>query len=189
MITVLCCSVFRGEVESLLDSQVWTHPTDFFDSRLHMDPVGLQSALEQRIAKLRRAGSKVLLICTAGMHELTTMTDVVRVGGCNCVEILLGKEGRRALARSGAFALLPEWTMRWRDILCRIPGVDDANNRELFRDHHSQFVYLDTQVCPIPHRELDDCSTHFGLPYTVQTVTLDHFALALKDSLRRLKDG
>jgi hypothetical protein len=122
------------------------------------------------------------------MVDLAEDPAVVRVRAMNCCEMLLGKQRYKALLRTGAFLLFPEWSYRWRSILQCFPGFDADTAGEMMTEIHSRFVYLDTLTCPVPHDALEQCSELFRLPYEVAEVSLDLLLGLIQEALGRF-DG
>ncbi len=182
---VICisCSVFCKELNMLqgeLDLECHC-----LDSDLHLRPRELQERMTPLVESAREQ-SQVLLIygdCHPYMTELER-PGVVRTRGVNCAEIILGKNRYRELVRAGAFFILPEWALRWREIFAICPGFDMA---EIIRDMHSKLVYLDTGTSPVPHQELQACSQWCGIPYEVLSVSLDNFLNVVNDAITKLQ--
>ena len=187
-IVAIACSVLRLELQALREQGLINFPIRFLDSRLHMDPEELHAQMARSIQEERRRGCRVLLIygdCHAHMVDLAADRYVVRVGAINCGEMLLGKQRYKALLKSGAFLLSPEWTCRWRDILLRFPGLDSDSAGEMIREIHSRFVYLNTLTCPVPQEALKQCGDFFLLPYEIEEVSLDLLLAVIQEALAR----
>jgi len=181
---LVACSVFRPELEALVARGELDLPLRFFDSALHMEPARLAGCLDAAVAE---AGGRCLLCygdCDPGMRQ-RCRGGSARVPGPNCVAILVGRERWRAWMHEGAFVLLPEWARRWRELLMRLPGLDEEQTRDLLREQHRCLIYADTGVVPPPEAELAACSTHFGLPLRREAVDLAH----LREALRALVAG
>jgi hypothetical protein len=157
---------------------------------MHMVPVKLDKRMHKLVEAERERGHKVLMVygdCHPHMHDLEQADDVARTKGIHCGQILLGKKRYKELLRERAFLLLPEWAMRWREVLSRLEDLDEATTIELFRERHAKFVYLDTGVVPIPREEIAACSAHFDLPVEIESVSLDHLKARIEDAQDRLE--
>lgn len=188
-VTYLSCSVVGAELHRLHRQGRIDGPVHVIDSRLHKVPDQLATRLDDQMHRLLEDGRKVVLVlgeCTLSLGRGPLPEGVVRVDAINCVDMLVGRPERRRLLHDGAFFLLPEWTRRWREILTRLLELDDAATRELFRDQHRYFVYLDTGIVPVPEAALAECSDHFDLPVSVEPVTLDHLHGLLVQAKDRL---
>jgi len=183
---IIACSVFRPELTALIARGLITVPIRYVDSRFHLEPQRLQIRLEEIIAEERESGFRILLIygnCFTRMAELTSDGDVVRVAAADCGEMLLGKERGKFFMKKGAFLLFPEWVGRWKEILARTPGMSEEDARAGIREAHTEFVYLNTGICPVPRSTLEACSEFFGLPYEVADVNLNHLQNCIREGL------
>lgn len=184
---VLACSVLRPELEALAARGRFAHSCTWYDSRLHMEPRRLEEAVAAFLAAARAAGARALLICgecAPGMCELAERPGVARTSGCSCVEMLVGREERRRLLRDGAFCLLPEWTLRWEEIIAST-GLGRTLSLDALRRVHRRLAYLDTGAVPVPHAALAACAEATGLPVEVRAVGLDHLAANLDAAAAR----
>jgi hypothetical protein len=187
-LAVLACTVLRPELTSLAGRGAFPHPVTWYDSRLHMQPVRLEQVVADFLAAARAAGKRALLVCgecSPGMCGLCQQPGVARVEGCSCVELLLGHDGRRRLLHDGAFCLLPEWTLRWEEILTCTGLGSRTLSLDMMRRMHRKLVYLDTGAMPVPDAALAACAAAIGLPCEVLPVTLDRLAANLAAAAAR----
>lgn len=185
-IACLACTIFRSELEALQESGEIDFPIRYLDSMLHMDPPELACRIDLRLEDLRDHGSKVLLVygeCHNHMDEYESESGITRTKGFNCPEILLGPEQYKALRREGAFFLLPEWTLRWREIFEKELGLTGQNAKDFMQDMHTKLLYLDTGQIPVPLEHLEDASDTLGLPFEVLRVGPEHLLAAIRESL------
>lgn len=185
----LSCSVFHPELTHLAERGVLDLRVRYLSSSMHMVPGKLDRRMQDLMAAERKRGNRVLLVygdCHPHMHDLERAEDVARICGLHCGEILLGKQRYKQLLREGTFLLLREWTMRWRELLMNLGGLDQATTKELMRERHSKFVYLDTGTGPVPLDQIRACAAHFGLPFEIEQVTLEYFQTLIKDARGRL---
>lgn len=189
-ITMVCCSVFRAEVE-VLGKRHW--PDIFIryqNSMLHMKPDALAKRLDQVVEEELQQGHRVLLIygdCCLQMAGLEARPEVARTRGNNCCDLLLGREAYRQLSHEGVFFLFPEWTQRWPEIFTLELGLTTDNAHSLMRDMHSKLVYLDTGVVPVPESTLQSCAQYCGLPCEVRPVSMEPLRCAIEEALIRLQ--
>lgn len=188
---LVCCSVFRAEMEALARARWPGVELHFESSMLHMRPVKLQRRLDADVDRElpRHPVGLVYGDCCAGMTAIAARPGVARVDGLNCPEMLLGREEYRRLSHEGAFFMLPEWTLRWREVFRRELGLDERTAPELMGDMHRKLVYLDTGVAPIPVDELRACSAYTGLPFEIVRVELDRLAASVESALAALAAG
>ncbi len=185
-VVLICCSVLQAEVESLREAHWPDHKLIFLPSMMHMHPEQLASSLESALDAELKQGYGVVLIygdCCARMAELEARPGVVRTGGKNCYELLLGPGEYRRLSHEGAFFLIAEWACRWKDIFTKELGLNRANATSLMREMHRKLLYLDTGLAPVPGKELRECAEYCGLPYEVLQVSLGHLRSAIEKAL------
>jgi hypothetical protein len=189
-LTCIACSVFRPELEVLQERGQIEFPIVYLDSNLHMQPRQLREQLEEFIQRERKEHRRVLLLfgdCHAYMVDQSSYPGVTRVPGANCSEMLLGPETYRRFLKERVFFLLPEWTLRWKEILATILDLDRASTIEMMRDRHLKFIYLDTGAIPVPEEEIRACSEYFGMPSKVLQVSLDHFTSQIRETVQELE--
>lgn len=180
-LAILACTVLRPELTLLAAQGRFPHACTWYDSSLHMVPERLQTVVAEFVATTRAAGRVALLVCgecSPGMCTLTAQPGVARTDGCSCVEMLLGRAERRRLLHEGAFILLPEWILRWEEIIGST-GLGRTLSIDALRRAHRKLVYLDTGAMPVPTAALAACSAATNLPVEVLPVSLDHFAANL----------
>lgn len=185
---LLCCSVFRAEIEALARARWPGVELRFESSMLHMRPLKLQRRLAAGVDQ--ELGSRPVGLvygdCCAGMAALAARPGVTRVSGLNCPEMLLGREEYRRLSHEGAFFLLPEWTVRWRDVFLRELGLDERSAPSFMRDMHRKLVYLDTGVAPVPTDQLQACAAFTSLPFEIVRIDLERLAERVESALAHI---
>lgn len=184
--TGIACSIFRNEIEFLIEKGRLNTPFTFVDSELHMEPTKLNLVLEELIRPN-------CLFCYGDCHSRMIQQEnsglIERVNGLNCVEIFLGKETYRKLRREGAFFLLPEWTLKWERIFKELLGFHDQNiARQFMNEMHKKLIYVNTGVHEVPQKTLEDISSYFLLPVEVIEIDLIHLEDAIKNGLKKLKN-
>lgn len=181
----LSCAVVRAEMEELLRRGLIEGELLFLDSMLHMDPPLLEekltAALEQSTGQ---PGCLVLVYgdCSAHMLDLVRRFRVGRVKVINCAQLLLGRERYRQLMREEAFLILPEWAQRWEHIMKSELGLTKEVAHGLMGENRGVLVYLDSGLTPVPEQHLVEFSAYSGLPWRVETVTLDCMLATLLDA-------
>jgi hypothetical protein len=172
----ICCGVLRYEINELLRCGKIHGTVEFLDSMLHMNPLYLDSQLEERIKGSN--DSSIILIygdCCPRMLEYSQLHNVKRINAINCVEMLLGKSTYRTYMQRNAFIFLPEWALRWREVFQSELGLSEGVARDFFAETRSELIYLDTGLVPVPITELEKCSDFTGLSWKVEHVSLDLF--------------
>jgi hypothetical protein len=185
-VTCIACSIFRREIEELQARGPLGVSVRYLGSMLHLVPAELGLQLDALIQQEQAKGQDILLgygDCCAHMLDLQQEPGTSRLEGINCCEIILGRDRYRALRRTGAFFLLPEWALRWRAIFEEELGLTATNARDLMGDLHTRLLYLDTGLAPVPEAALEEASAFTGLPWEVLAVDLDQLRASLRDAL------
>ena len=186
----ISCSIFRKEIESLQKQKLINIPFRYIGSMLHMKPEVLNNRLKEATEKARQNGNDIVLVygdCCPHMNALEADEHVVRVCGLNCCEILLGSELYRRLRSESVFFLMPEWTLRWREIFQHHLGLEGDNARSFMNDMITKLIYLETGLFPIPESHLDEISVYSGLPVEIMQVSLDQLMAAIKNAEKKQK--
>lgn len=187
----ISCSIFRSELQTLQKRGDLDIPVRFLPSMLHLDPQKLERRLSDLLEETRKSARQVLLLygdCHPAMHDQEILPGVARIKGLNCPEILLGKDDYRNLLKEGVFFLMPEWTVRWREIFEDELGLIGDVARDLMGEMHTRLLYLDTGIMPIPEKHLRAISEYTGLSWDVIAVGGDHFLEAILSTLEEFRD-
>ena len=164
-------------------------PVSYYDSTLHLEPCELNSRMTSLISELKRSYDYILLICGEChpfIYETVQDSQVEKLTGMNCCELLLGHEQYKLLRKRGAFFFLPEWTERWQEIFSMKLGLNSVNAKSLMQDMHKQIVYLDTGLRPVPVSVLADIETYTGLEAEVIQVSLDYLCNSINNAAERI---
>ena len=143
----IACSIFRMEIRRLQEEARLELPVRFLGSMLHMVPEQLETQLHALVEEERAQGREVVLAfgdCCPDMTGLASAEGMARTQGCNCPEIILGREAYRSLRRQGVFFLLPEWTLTWRKVFQGTLGLTGETARDFMGEMHTRLLYLDT---------------------------------------------
>ncbi|MBN2018135.1 MAG: DUF1638 domain-containing protein [Candidatus Cloacimonetes bacterium] len=183
----IACSIFKEAITKLQQEGKITIPFTYIDSHNHMHPEKLEAELDALIQK----DEKTLLVfgdCHANMVDLETNENISRVKGMNCVEVFLGSEQYRELVRQGAFFLLHEWTRRWEKVFKDWLGLNEKNAKDFMHEMHSQLIYVDIGLSPIPEKELEKISKYCDLPYSILKTDLQHIEKSIQNSLKKFQE-
>lgn len=183
----VACSIFQPEIEALQAAGRLDLPVAYLHSMLHMVPDRLETRLQQTLDECRQhtPGCRVVLTygdCCSHMADFEAVAGTCRTAGINCCEILLGREAYRRLRREGAFFLMPEWALTWRQVFIGQLGLMGPCARAFMQEMHTRLVYLDTGIQPVPHETLAEASEFLGLPVEVLPVSLDHLQASLEQA-------
>ena len=185
----VACGIFRTEIQSLRSAGRIGIPFRYLSSMLHMAPDGLDRQAQTLVAAERRHGNGVVLAygdCSPHMLEIEASPGVARTSGINCCEIMLGRRAYRELRSKGAFFIMPEWALRWREIFESGLGLDGKNARAFMTDMHTGLLYLDTGLVPVPEAVLAEMADYCGLPWELLPLPLDHLLESLGKASERI---
>jgi hypothetical protein len=190
----LSCGVLRAELETLHQQRLITGERCYLDSMLHMAPPLLEQTLRSTLQQHPQHCCLVLVYgdCCSRMLDLVRDYRVGRVDAINCAQLLVGRERYRQLMREGAFMVLPEWALRWQEIMQTELGLSRSVARDLMQENRSVLVYLDTGLTPVPELQMAAFAEYTGLQWRVERVALDHLLallLAAEQDARRLSGG
>ncbi len=182
----LCCGVLRTELEELHRLGKIGGTLQFLDSMLHMVPQTLDSLLDAKLRPQTGHADETLVLvygdCSAHMLDMVRDSGCSRVGAVNCVQMLTGREHYRELMRAEAFVLLPEWALRWKEIMHTELGLTAKIAKDLMGEHRKEIVYLDTGLHRVPVEELAACSEYTGLPFRIEKTGLENLLALLKEA-------
>ena len=181
----LSCGVLRPELEALHRSGRINGALVFLDSMLHMRPQTLETTLAAALEQRGSDGGRLVLVygdCCARMLDMVRHFRVGRVNAINCAQLLLGRARYRELMKAQSFVLLPEWAVRWKELMETELGLPPTVARDLMQENRRELVYLDTGMVPVPREELADCAAYTGLPWRVEPVALDHLLALLLEA-------
>lgn len=189
-ITAIACSIFHDEIEALRRENKIAVPVIYLDSMLHMFPDRLHERLDKVIKTELENGKKLILIygeCSPYMDLYNKDENIKRIGGINCVNIFLEDRIYKALRKEGAFFLIHEWALRWKEIFQNELGLNAENAKSFMGEMHTKLIYLDTGSAAVPIDTLNEISAYCGLSYEIMKVTLDVFSNRVNEAVEELK--
>lgn len=183
----IACSIFKKEIEALQAGGGLDLPVGYLNSMLHMVPDKLELRLRESLGAARSAAPDQEIVlafgdCCSHMENLDSGPGTARTEGINCCEIILGRDTYRKLRREGAFFLMPEWALSWKQIFVGQLGLAGPCAKAFMQEMHTRLIYLDTGILPVPHAELAEASEFMGLPVEVLPVSLDPLLASLKQA-------
>jgi len=190
-IVCVACGIFEVELLALQERGELPYRLRFLSSMLHLTPRELDEKLTRVVDKELQAGHRVVVIygdCHAAMPEMVNQPDVVRAEGVNCCELLLGSHLYRKLRADGAFFLMNDWALRWREVFTHRLGLSEDSATDLMREMHTKVIHIDTGVAPVPRAELEAMSAYCGLEWEVLTVSLEPLREAISTAARQLDE-
>ncbi len=187
---IIACSVFKYELDFLLESKLIAEQVIYLDSMLHMHPERLKSKLDS-VIKENKTKQIILLFgdCHAKMINYDENKNIKRTSGINCCEILLGTPEYKKIRKEKAFILLPEWAIRWREVFDDYMGFKNKESATMFmQDMHEKLVYLDSNLHEIDHSLLNEISEYTGLPVEITSCKLNNLLMSLKSSITEFEE-
>lgn len=82
---------------------------------------------------------------------------------------------------------MPEWTMRWREVLPKALGLEQGTAKTLMGEMFTKLVYLDTGLAKVPVAQLDEVAAYTGLPWEIAAIDLRGLRSAVESALARLR--
>ena len=185
----ISCSIFKKEIEALQASGQLDLPVDYLNSMLHMVPVKLEARLQEALeaTRTRKPEQEVVIAygdCCGHMEDFEAAPGTSRTVGINCCEIILGPETYRKLRKEGAFFLMPEWALSWRQVFVGQLGLLGPCAKSFMQELHTRLIYLDTGILPVPHAELAEASAFLGLPVEILPVSLEPLLKNLNQAIQ-----
>ena len=185
---LVSCGIFREELAHLGPAVLGREHPVFLDSMLHMRPAELDDML---LGMAENEDRRLLLVygdCCPHMGELVAWSNIRKVRGVNCCDIILGRDVYRRLRREGVFFFMPEWAARWQEVFHVQLGLKDQTlAREFMHEMHKRLMYIDTGLTPVPRQTLAEIGAFFDMAVEILPTGLEHLELGVLDGLRRLE--
>jgi hypothetical protein len=183
------CSIFKKEINCLIQKNNWAIDTDFLPSSLHINFKKLGNALQHGLARHQNESTIVFYgACHPLMDKLLNEAHTIRTLEQNCVTMLLGlDEFNRELA-NGAFFLLDDWAQHWDKIIFKTFGSNIEIIRDIFHEQHRYLLALRTPCSDDFSQQAAHISAMLDLPVVWRDVTLDHLESVLQTTIQRKLD-
>ena len=188
---LLGCGILKNEVTSLINKNAWPLDTIFLDSALHCEFDKLSHGLTTELAN--QAGMETLVFygaCHPLMDRILEEHKTIRTDGQNCIEMLLGKKLFTDELLQGAFFLLEDWALRWRQFCPKSFGTNKWDIiREMIRGDRTSLLCLRTPCSGDFTKEAEEAGALMDLPVRWMDVGLDHLEEVLKEAIFRQQRG
>ena len=189
---ILCiaCSIFKHELEEIKNDFGSNLEISYLSSMLHMDPELLDSKLNKALRHLPKDEENIIIVygdCSPYMSNFNNKINLSRTNGINCIEIFLGKEKFQQLRKEGAFFLMPEWTLRWKEVFKFELQLEGDIATEFMQDFHSKIIYLDTGVIKIPNEHLKEIEEYTGLPVEIHKANNIELKKSVEEAINNLE--
>jgi hypothetical protein len=184
-IRCIACSVFKNALKqispTLKDEEI-----TYLDSMLHMHPSELQQVLSDELTKSKEPTLILFGDCTPKMNQDVRKSNIQKIPGVNCIDIMLGETEYKKLKKGGAFFLMAEWTYRWKEVFEDELGLNPTIAPDFFNDLHNKFTYLDDGSIPVPIQTLEEIKSYANLDYEIYTLDMDIFKQKVRTALKKL---
>ncbi len=174
-IVIIACSIFKYELEHLVEAGKINIPIVYLNSMLHMYPKQLQTLLDAKIEEYKNF--RIILMygdCHARMMDYEENKNIVRTPGINCCEIILGTQQYKKIRSDGAFILLPEWADRWKEAFIDYLGFKTSKAIKPFMSEmHKKIVYVDTGLQEKNSTLFNEISDFLGLPLEIYSSSIN----------------
>lgn len=185
---VLCCSVLRPEVEAVLKLDFPELTIEYINSMLHLHPVALQETFDRKLSCLSHPALVIIGDCGPGMHSLEQRFQCIKTQAVNCCELLLGHSRYIEYRRKKIFILLPEWTIRWKEVFKDELGFSDSDLASSFmRENCTSIEYLDTGVNEVPDATLQEIEGFLNMPISITSIKLDNLRAVVFEAVSQLQ--
>ena len=191
---VIACGILRKEIEYLQKNGDIDAEVHFLSEKLHMDYNDLDRALNGTIKKRQKQCPEGVIVVYGDvclgfndeMKKLIDQHDVVKVDALNCIDCLLGGQGKLLeVDPEHKFLFLNPAFIKFSE---KIMGETKAVTWEMFSILDG-IVLLDTMGDLDAYQsEIDDISEHSGLPVLERkNLGLEGFKKVLLEALDRNK--
>jgi hypothetical protein len=186
----VACSIFKIELDHILADKSLNIDVKYLSSMLHMTPEKLQNELSTIINSKEKENDFILVFgdCCPHMTTIASQPNVSRTKGINCIEIFLGKEKYRKMRKDGVFFLMPEWTLRWKEVFKFELKLEGDIAKDFMNEFHTKIVYLDTGQIHIPRTQIKEIEEYTGLEVEIMKVDSTHLVQSIKQTIEDLEN-
>jgi hypothetical protein len=185
-IPLLGCGILARELEFLIRKNAWPIATDFLPSSLHVDFRALEEQLKAGLG--RYPAEKPIVFygrCHPRMDVMLQAAGTFRVGGQNCLDMLLGPELFMEQLEAGAFFLLEEWALNWESVIVKTFGGNWKAIRAIFHDDRKFLLGVRTPCSNDFSQAAERAAALVDLPLRWMDTDLAHLERVIEASLRR----
>ena len=189
---IIACGILRKEIEQLLENGDIDAEVHFLSETLHVDYNHLGRALNSAIEKRQQQYPSGVIVVYGDvclgfdgeMKKLIDQYDVVKVDALNCIDCLLGGQGK--LLENDPDHKLLFLNPAWIRFFMNLKGKTKEITREMF-SMLDGIVLLDAMGDLDDHQpEIDNIADHTGLPILERkNIGLEGFRKVLLEALDR----
>lgn len=178
----LSCGIYKPELDVVLSE---IREKELFDceltvtylqANLHSDfnllKMGILEALNGIVA------DKIILLygakCHPEFHDFLQDHRLIRFEQSNCIELMLGECMKEIDCITKTIYLTPGWVRNWDQFFDSSKSLDEAKVRQSFASFE-QLLYIDTGICEVPDKNIEEISLYTGLPKKIKKGGLEIF--------------
>lgn len=189
------CGIFQYELKRVLpevESELGCNiKVKYLEMALDAKEELLEKAVSEKLAECRASsdGEKPMLLygsmCHVEWPRITAPTGAVYPKPANCAEMLIGPEKKREFDSEGNVYFLTSTSFKnWKDIFCRMRGMDEFAARQNFC-YFEKIIVLDAGIFEFSDEEMLDFFDYTQVPVELMPITLDYFKSVLIDLCKR----
>ncbi|MBU1055084.1 MAG: diguanylate cyclase [Proteobacteria bacterium] len=169
---ILCCSIFRQEIEKLKVSEKYPHvQIVFFPGTCGRPPVELDKMKNILLGPMDYAAVDVLGSLCVTEPELPDYKPFHIHGMRNCFHMIANPDLVDKYVSEGRHLVTPGWLSSWRQFV-NAWGFDRPTAQSYFAESAKEILMLDTGVDDAAYRNLQEFSDFVDRPYEALTVGL-----------------
>ncbi|SFG24149.1 Protein of unknown function [Desulfotomaculum arcticum] len=182
MITILCCSILKREIEYIINKIDIEAELVYLDCTLHVDPQKLCSEINKFLSNSNNAfviyGNK----CCPDMEQIIEANNAILIGAQNCVDMILGPEVEKQSTLNKTFFLTGGWLENWKLIFQKTLKWDKIEARQKF-GYCEKMLLIDNGLVKISDYELLEMFDYTGLPIETYVNGLGFFESLIVNKL------
>lgn len=181
-ICFLSCGIYQPELDAVLSEIKEDKIFDceltvtYLQAKLHIDFDLLKKDVLQALRHI--AADKIILLYGAKCHpefnDFLRDWQLVRFKQSNCIELILGDCKKKIDDAAKTIYLTAGWVTNWDQFFNAAKNTDQAAIKQSFADF-GQLLFIDTGVCEVPNKKIEEISLYTGLPKSVKKVGLSVF--------------
>ena len=181
--TILCCSIYRQEVEQLNIPKTFPHvKIVYFPGRCGHPPVALEELKATLLGPLSKYTVVDVLsgsLCARDLNLSVDRTKPFHIHGIQqCFHFIANPDIVDYHIREGRHLVTPGWLSCWRQFIKKW-GFDQTTARSYFAESSTGILLLDTGTDDAALQNLQDFSEFIDRPYEVISVGLGFLDLFL----------
>jgi diguanylate cyclase (GGDEF)-like protein len=207
MICLLCCNIYKKEIEAISSSEDFNNVKPFFFNASCWNQKDTKDRLLKQILKIKEQypGSFIEIIacnpCFGGRKEAEVLDSdnyksvFSKELGANCNFVFVENFNHLFTSKSdidnyisqNSYLITPGWLLKWKGHL-KEWGFDKKTATEFFAESVKKLVLLDTGISSESLNKLKEFSRYLKLPFEVEYTGLDYFKLNIGKIIAKSKN-